>query len=453
MKLALILFTLATASAADFRAGAAKIDITPATPVWLSGFAARTKPAESVLAPIHAKALALEDNGGGRFVVVTSDLIGLTRQITAEVGARVAREHRLDRGRILFNASHTHSGPMIWPNLLVAPASGPDVDRQVLAYRDELIDKLTQVIGEALADLKPASVALGFGEAHFAHNRRTAQFARLHPGKTFPAPVDPAVPVIRVTGSDGKVRALLFGYACHGTTLTANTNEVSGDFAGFTQAALEAEHPGAIAMFTLLCAADQNPDPRGTVEMARRHGRALADAVDQVLTTPMTALHGPLRSAWLETDLPFTAHTRETYAAEASSGDFFFARRGKAMLQAFDAGHPIASTPLPVQAVRFGDGPALLALGGEVVVDYCLELKKEFGGDRLIVAGYSNDLPGYIPTRRIQREGGYEAGDSLVYFMQPGWFTDEVEDLVLQGSRRALKDVGLEPLAGHAGER
>jgi neutral ceramidase len=82
-------------------------------------------------------------------------------------------------------------------------------------------------------------------------------------------------------------------------------------------------------------------------------------------------------------------------------------------------------------------------LGGEVVIDYQLRLKSEFGSDRLVVLGYSNDVMSYIPSRRVQREGGYEAGDSMMYFGQPGWFTEEVEEIVLGAARRVLAAVGM----------
>jgi hypothetical protein len=114
------------------------------------------------------------------------------------------------------------------------------------------------------------------------------------------------------------------------------------------------------------------------------------------------------------------------------------------MLEAFDAKRPITESPFPAQAVRFGDGPAWVALGGEVVIDYQVQLKKQFGASRIAVLGYSNDVMGYIPSRRVQREGGYEAGDALLYFSQPGWFTEEVEDIVMGAARRVLEEVGVE---------
>jgi neutral ceramidase len=97
---------------------------------------------------------------------------------------------------------------------------------------------------------------------------------------------------------------------------------------------------------------------------------------------------------------------------------------------------------IPVQAVRLGRDLTIIALGGEVVVDYSLRAKKEFGaGTNLIVAGYSNDVMCYIPSRRILKEGGYEAVDSMIYYGQPGPFAEDVEDRVFASIRRVLRRV------------
>ena len=95
--------------------------------------------------------------------------------------------------------------------------------------------------------------------------------------------MDHRVPVLRIAGDDGKPIAILFGYACHNTTLTGDTYSISGDYAGFAQADLEQAYPGATALFLQLCAGDQNPNPRGTEEYAHQHGRTLADEVRRVL--------------------------------------------------------------------------------------------------------------------------------------------------------------------------
>src|SRR3712207_2074151 len=110
MRTLLALVILVAPLCAEFRAGVAKVKITPQTPVWLSGFAARTSQAETVAQDLWAKALAIEDAKGSRFVLVTADLIGFTREVTDEIASRVQRRYKLERRQVLFNASHTHSG-------------------------------------------------------------------------------------------------------------------------------------------------------------------------------------------------------------------------------------------------------------------------------------------------------------------------------------------------------
>ena len=430
---------------AEMRAGVARVKITPELPAWLSGFAARTRPADRVAQDLWAKAVAFDDGAGIRLVIVTADLIGFTREVTDEVAQRVAAQHGLARREVLFNASHTHSGPSVWPRLHVAPSSGPAVDQELRRYADALIPKLATLTSNALAHMQPVTLDFAIGQAGFATNRRVEHLARIRPGETFPAPIDHTVPVLRVRARDNSVLAVLFGYACHNTVLTAEFVEVSGDYAGHAQARLEQAYPGATALFMTLCAGDQRANPRSKRELAQQHGETLAAAVKQALQGNTQTLTGPLRTSYEVITLPFQMHTREVYEAESKSAEFFLARRGRLMLAALDAEKPVRSTPYPAQAFRFGNGPAWVALAGEVVVDYQLRLKREYGERNVVVAGYSNDLMGYIPSRRVQREGGYEAGDSLLYFCQPGWFTDEVEDLVLGVARRVLTGVGAAP--------
>ncbi len=105
------------------------------------------------------------------------------------------------------------------------------------------------------------------------------------PGPGEAAPVDKFVPVVAVRSEQGDLQAVVFGYACHATTLS--DYEWNGDYPGFTQLAVEERFPGAQAMFVAGCGADQNPNPRRTVELCRQHGLALADAVCQTLQEPM----------------------------------------------------------------------------------------------------------------------------------------------------------------------
>lgn len=438
----LLLLTLALVhvplAAADFRAGVARVEITPPMPFWLSGYAARTNPATSVRSALWAKALALEDAAGARAVIVTTDLIGLPAEISEAAAERLQRRYRLPRAALVFNSSHTHAGPAIWPNLRVMFDLPPAEQARVQEYAERLTDQLVRVASQALDRLKPATLAFGHGQAGFAINRRqpTPQGVRI--GVNPAGPVDHAVPVLRVTGADGALRAVLFGYACHNTTLGGDFYQVDGDYAGAAQRHLEQAYPGATALFLMLCGGDQNPNPRGRIEQVEQYGRELADAVTRTLNGALAPVRPPIRWAHQLVALEFAPHTRETFAAELRDGNVFRQRRARLMLEAYDRGRPVRHLPYPVQAVALGGDFTLLALGGEVVVDYGLRVAREFPRPGLVVAGYCNDVACYIPSRRVLREGGYEAVDSMIYYGQPGPFAEDVEDRIFSAVREVL---------------
>ncbi|MBI3280748.1 MAG: neutral/alkaline non-lysosomal ceramidase N-terminal domain-containing protein [Acidobacteria bacterium] len=428
--------------AADFRAGTGRVKITPAEPIWLSGYASRKKPSEGIINDLWAKALALQDNKGGRLVIVTTDLIGLPRSVSDVVAARAAKQYKLERSRLLLNSSHTHTGPVVRPNLITMYDLTPEQERVVTGYTQQLTDHLVSVIGAALGDLQPADLSYGAGEVGFAVNRRQftpkAVTIGINPGGA----VDHSVPVLKITGQDGKAKAILFGYACHNTTLTGEHYQISGDYAGFAQSEIEQQNPGATAMFMMLCGGDQNPNPRSTLEYARQHGRTLASEVRRVAAGKLERVRGPLRVAYRTTDLALAPHTREDFEKMLGDSNAAKVRLAKAMLKAYDERRPARTVLYPVQGVRFGKDLTLLALGGEVVVDYALRAKREFPGEKLIVAGYSNDVMCYIPSARVLKEGGYEAVTSMIYYGQPASFAPDVEERVFAAIREVMKRLG-----------
>src|SRR5439155_3646460 len=129
------------------------------------------------------------------------------------------------------------------------------------------------------------------GSAGFGVNRRNnreADVPKLIQQGALKGPVDHAVPVLAVFLPDGKLKAVLFGYACHNTVMSFY--QWSGDYAGFAQMALEKSHPEATAMFFMGCGGDQNPLPRRQLALAERYGNMLAAAVEEVLLSPPRAL-------------------------------------------------------------------------------------------------------------------------------------------------------------------
>jgi hypothetical protein len=422
----------ALAARQGWKAGTARVVITPQKSLWMAGYASRKVPSQGVVQDIYVKALALEDPSGKRAVLVTSDLLGFPATVSHNIAERVEKQHHLTRDQLLLNSSHSHSGPVVGHVLGTMYPMTPQQWADVEAYTRELEDKVVNLVGVALKSLRPAQLSFGHGEAGFAMNRRARNAAEVVIGVNKDGPVDHDVPVLRVEDKQGKLRAVVFGYACHNTT-AQDFPKFSGDYAGFAQAWLEEHHPGAEALFVEGCGGDANPYPRGSVDLARQHGEELAAAVDKVLGQELRPVNGPLKTAYLEFPVPFASPpSREELQRQLESQDVYHRNWAGAMLKIFDRdGHLPVEYPYPAEAWQFGQDLTLVALAGEVVVDYDLRLKRELGADKLWVAGYSNDVFAYIPSLRVLQEGGYEGGGAMIYYGQPGPFAPAVEETII----------------------
>ena len=418
----------------EWKAGVATVVITPATNMWMAGYASRTNFSTGKFNDLRAKALALEDAQGARLVIVTLDLIGVPRTLRLGLERQVKEQFKLPSEGLLLNASHTHSGPEF--RVGRAPADDGEFKPTTLGerYGTDLEKKLGLLIGAALADCKPARLGYTHARCGFAMNRRLPTPTGYANSPNPDGPVDHDVPVLRVDDADGKPRAVLFGYACHNTTL--GLYQFSGDYAGFAQEAIEADTPGVTALFLTGCGGDQNPYPRGTVELARQHGRTLATAVAAALLPKARPLAGPLRPAFATLDIAYAPlPSREEFQKRLESKDRYEKQHAERMLARLDQGEKLpVNYPYPVQVVRFGDELTLVALGGEVVVDYSLRLKKELAASSAAVwvAAYSNDVMAYIPSRRVWDEGGYEAATAMRFSAtHPGPWAATVEEKIV----------------------
>jgi len=435
-------FQRLAAAERTWKAAAAKVDITPEIPMWMSGYSGRDHVAEGKLTDLWVKALVLEDPRGERVVLVTFDLVGIDRDTSNAIRDRLDKQYKLSRKQIALCCSHTHTGPVVGHNLramyFLDAAQGKLVDD----YTTRLVGKATEVVGEAIKKLQPCRIAWANGHATFAVNRRTnveADVPRLRERGELKGPVDYDVPVLAIRDLSGKLVATAFGYACHATVLSFY--QWSGDYPGFAQKYLEEKHPGATALFFAGCGADQNPLPRREVSHADQYGRQLADAVDNVLAGVMQPVTGELAMYYDEIPLPLAAlPTREELQKQTKSDNKYEAVRAKMLLVQIDAGQPLSPTyPYPVQSWRLGPGLLWVTLGGEVVVDYSLRLKHELGQNRTWVTGYANDVMAYIPSRRVLAEGGYEGATAMLYYGLPTIWSPEVEEMIVRAVSRQTK--------------
>src|SRR5262245_2056184 len=294
---------LASAAEAPWKVGLAQVKITPERPVLMSGYAARTRPFEKVVADLYVKAVVLEDSKGQRGVVVTSDLLGFSAAVAEPICERIGKKTGLKREHILLTASHNHAGPQLSLTVPAGKAAAGEAFRTV-EYTKQLQDRVVEVVVQASKDLKPARLSWGGGVVHFVMHRREFTPRGIILGVNPRGLADRSVPVLRVDDPDGKPRAVLFGAAAHNTTLGGDNYQVCGDYAGFAQAHVEKQHPKVQAMFVLGCAGVANPYPRGTMELARQHGEALGKEVCPVLGGKLRPVAGPLSIAFDRVDLP-----------------------------------------------------------------------------------------------------------------------------------------------------
>lgn len=451
LRWAVVLFMLSLmigvpgAAENTWRAGVATAEITPETPMWLAGYAGRDRAAEGTLHPLWVKALALEDGRGHRAVLITSDLLGFPKRMSDRICQRLQANLGLERAQILLNSSHTHSGPVLLDSLnCMYPLDEAQLDL-IRVYSAHLEDTIAGLVARAFEDLKPARLSSGNGVTRYAVNRRNNTEAKILETHDFNGPVDHAVPVLLVTGEDERPRAIVFGYACHATVLSGY--EWCGDHPGFAQIAVERKYPGAVALFAAGCGADQNPLPRRSVALARQYGEQLAAAAEQAIEDAMQPLAPHLDTFYSEVELALMpAPGREAIEAIARDSATYMANCALEFLSQLDAGKPLRETyPYCLQLWRLGD-QTLVAMGGEVVVDYAVFIKTMLGKDTFVF-GYSNDVMSYIPSKRVLDEGGYEGDSSQFLYGMPAKWRDDIEDRILDTVRRLGLDAGLKPVS------
>jgi hypothetical protein len=418
----------------------------------MAGYGARNEPSQGTIQDLYVKALAIEDAKGTRVVIVTADLCGYTYDFTGTVSKEIEKRLSIPRGAILFNASHTHCGPDIWdktefenfPGAYDIPES--EVQR-VIRYTEWLKKQFIDTISDAVADLKPASVFFSSAmPVPFAVSRRfpspSGILYRSTPSSYYTeGPRDDVVPVLKVAGSNGSIRAILCGYACHPITL--DVDMFCGDYPGYAQRYIEEMYPGATALFMQGCSGELVPNARFQIEYAMGHGKAIADVVKKALNSDQVEITGTVSYAYDEVSLGFQhVPDRKEIENDLTSENDLLRRKATYYLKKLDNGEAIPSSlPCPLQAIRFGSELLMVGIGGEPVADYAVTLKSEYMTRALWVAGYCNYSWGYLPTWKILKEGGYEGGESMSYTPFPGPFVDTVEETVLNGIRRLVKSV------------
>ncbi len=419
-----------------YQVGVAAVDVTPDYPIRLRGYSGRVTESTGVVQRLWAKAMMIQSPQRQPALLITLDNCLVPAALRAHVAERLQRRVGLLPDRLSITATHTHNGPILagMSETLYCHPLPQEHREHIERYTKELIDKLEQVAISAFENSQPAHLGWARGNVAFARNRRTKG-----------GPVDHDLPALVVKDLAGRLRAVYLSYACHCTTLSHN--RLSGDWAGYAQESIQRSFPGAIALVSVGCGADANPVRGGGPpdEVAAMHGREIGVEVGRLLQQELRPLKGPLNVMFSTVDLhlaplPSRAEWERRAQRDADRGGTvgFHAR---VHLDRLDRGEVIKTkVPLPVQTWKFGNSLAIVFLGGEVVVDYALRLKQELDPQRVWINSYANDVPCYIPSERVLREGGYEGGGAMTFHDWAAPFRPGLEQKIVDEVHYQLTD-------------
>ncbi|HEX4214796.1 MAG TPA: hypothetical protein VIA06_15870 [Candidatus Dormibacteraeota bacterium] len=434
----------------EWRAGVARVTITPPVGIAMIGFAGRAS-SNDVQDDLTATALVVEGPGSGgapgRAAIIACDLLWLEEPAVARVRAAVAALTDVAGDHVLIACSHTHYGPMVDAGSeLAGPQVGP--------YVDNLVHLLAGAVAMAESRLTPCRFGFGEGEARIGINRRERLAdGRMILGQNPDGPYDPRVALLRIDDAEGRPLALLLNHACHPVSLGGTCTHISADFPGHARRLIEAE-TGTTILFLQGSTADVNPLLMGwDWSHPTRLGTTLGEEAIRIYKgiTPAPA-SGFVGMARAEVDLPpllppsveegealvasLTAELERVREAGApgpiwwAGGRLDRARHG---LEALRGGPGVEPVPASLAALRIGQialatspGEIFTRLGGAVVDG------SPFA--HTMFAGYTDGSIGYVPTRDAYPEGGYEVTHACRVAPEAG-------ELVVSTAGRLLGDL------------
>ena len=414
----------------EFQVGFGRSKITPTESVWMSGYAGRRQGFQAVLDDLYVQTMAVQDAYGTRALLLRLDVCILRDATVTQICDLIRERTGLMRRQILVNVSHTHSGPAV-DELYHYPMSTEHRER-LAAYMERLKATCAEAAYAAIQDLSEAHLEYGKGEAHFFHNRRGLDEAGRYTGMMANPEnhTDRDVPVLKISGPEGEMRGVVYGVACHCVTLGVNY-EISADYAGHARMLLEKEIPHAL--FVTGCGADANPHSGDDGhKQVQQHGRALADEIKTVLSGPLKRVRGPLQTEFRYVDLPLVSYASRDDIERMRQGPYADIGTTDKLLALLNRGARIPqSYAAPFSVWQFGSDLSWIGLPEEAVSEYVPLLQETLKDKSLWISGYCNDVSGYLPTRTIMKQGGYETR-GLISDTEAGWFAPAVESVLLE---------------------
>jgi len=383
----LLLGTLSVAQEkGNFRAGAARVDITPAkdAALLMSGYAGRTEGHKAIHDNLYARALVLDD-GAAQAALVTCDLIGFPHALWQKIVERVSRETGLPVTHILLAGTHTHGAP--------TPVRPDSKDAKQLAYAQKVEEVVVDAVRQAKNALEPARVGAGEGRASVAINRR----ARLADGRWWlgqnpDGATDRTVAVVKFETPARQPIALMVNYGVHGVVMGPRNLEITADLPGATSRFIEQRYGDKlVGIFLSGAAGDQNPIYGPGTEFSQ------VAALGQILGEEALRVAGEIRT-WPR------ARLRAAQRVVSCPGQKLAQGARPRTEYVFEDADPV---DIRLSLVMIGD-IAVAGVSGEVLTMIGQRLKRESPYTATMMVTHANGSSGYLPDDASYAQVSYE---------------------------------------------
>ncbi len=432
----------------SFFAGTVTMDITPSIGYWMGGYAARTETSKMVHDPLELKILSLYD-GEKRVAIVSADIVSFGNAYCRKIKETVRTECGLPQSNVVLFSTHTHTGPLINENASYLP------DKKYFHedYNTLLIKKICGGTKEARLREEEVTVSYGEGEAAIGINRRRKTEKGIEMKPNPKGPVDNIVQVLKFQKTDGQILAVLFKACCHPTTLSASY-EISADYPGAARREIEKIYPGSSAIFINGCCGDVRPAMTvgdefapGSFDNVTSLGRILAGetlkCIEKAkplkkisLASRIVKHRFKLDATSIPKDRGHLAALKEKYLKQEAEFGKYIEKWAEAMAVGLNNNEKFPEyMDADFMVLKIGE-ISLLALSGEVMVEYGLKIR-ERSEKKIIIAAYANEDIDYVPTAQAIKDGGYEAC-AFIFEKAPAPFSTNIEEKFIKKTLGAV---------------
>ena len=377
-------------NAGILRAGFAKEDITPSLPVKLYGYASRKTNSEGVHDPLSVRVAAFENNGR-KIVLVSTDIGSYGSDVFTVFQKSILDKFNLKESELFLSTIHSHSSPILSLN-------EDNGDPNNIEYTKSLQQKLLNVFGKALSNMKPVKTGEAKGSSPVGANRREMRpDGSITLGRNPYGITDKEVLVMKIANEDGTPVGVLYDYATHSTALGPQNMQVSGDVLGlsaqFTEKIL-----GKEVITPVFAGASGNIDPwyrilpefnteSGWIPEPVLLGTLLGEEVIHVFRSINEVNPGGVISTAFATIECPRRKTADNNQAEQPQSP---------------------TVPVNITVARIGDDVAFVGFNVEMLTEIGMEIKSGSPFKNTFIITHCNGSSGYLPPAELYKEGGYE---------------------------------------------